>query len=227
MVGLDNPAKNKRCFFLTKQIIAKDKKAIEKPEAEERFDKKKNIAVQASVIGIMTAMGIGGSYALSFLPNVEILITTIFITSFLFGPLIGCSIAATSSLIYHSFNPWGVAPLPTLIILTILYVVIALFGSLTKYLYEKYSKIDFQYSKWTVYRFAVIGVSLTIFFDFIAALTIFFYTGQVIDFSVLITTYTMQIPFTLVHVACNLCLFAFVAPVVIQRLYNFITEERV
>lgn len=227
MVGLDNPTKNKRCFFLTKQIIANDKKAIEKPETEVRFDKKKNIAVQVSVIGIMTAMGIGGSYALSFLPNVEILITTIFITSFLFGALIGCTIAATSSLIYHSFNPWGAAPLPTLIILTILYVVIALFGSLTKYLYEKYSKIDFQYSKWTVYRFAVIGVSLTIFFDFIAALTIFFYTGQVLDFSVLITTYTMQIPFTLVHVTCNLCLFAFVAPVVIQRLYNFITEEKV
>lgn len=212
---------------MTEQLITKEKGTIEKPEKEVRFDKKKNVAIQASVIAIMTAMGIGGSYALSFLPNVEILITTIFITSFLYGILIGSAVAATSSLIYHSFNPWGVAPLPTLIILTILYVSIAIIGGLTKMIYEKYSEIDFKFSKWTVYRFAVLGAFLTLFFDYLAALTIFFYTGQAFDFSVLITTYIMQIPFSLIHVTCNTCLFAFVAPVVIQRLYNFITEERV
>ncbi|NHI94438.1 MAG: hypothetical protein EAX96_18250 [Candidatus Lokiarchaeota archaeon] len=212
---------------MSEQVVIKKKEFDEKPEDETRFDKKKNVAIQVSLIGIMAAMGIGGSYALSFLPNVEILITTIFITSFLFGIPIGCAIATVSSLIYHSFNPWGVAPLPTLIILTLLYVVIAIIGGLTKILYKKYSKIDFEYSKWTIYRFAVIGVSLTLFFDFIGALTIFFYTGQAIDLSVLITTYIMQVPFTLIHVACNLCLFAFVAPIVIQRTYNFMMENEI
>ena len=212
---------------MTETIIETKKDSKGKQEKEVRFDKKKNIAVQVSVIGIMTAMGIGGSYALAFLPNVEILIATIFITAFLFGALIGCTIAITSSLIFHSFNPWGVAPLPTLLILTTLYAIIALIGALTKKLYEKYSKVDFDYSKWTVYRFAVIGVSLTIFFDYIAALSIIFYTGETFSISVLITTYTMQVPFTLIHVACNLCLFAFVAPAVIQRLYNFITEAKI
>ena len=151
---------------LSKTITLKEKKQKDKPEEEIRFDKKKNIAVQVSIIAIMTAMGIGGSYALSFLPNVEILTTTIFITAFLFGITIGTSISVLSSVIFHSFNPWGVAPLPTLIILTILYVMIALFGAIARMLYEKYSEVEFTYSKWTVYRFAVLAICITLFFKF-------------------------------------------------------------
>lgn len=195
------------------------------PDKEIKFGKKSNIAIRVALIAIITAMGIGCSYAISFIPNVEILTVTIFTTSFLFGIPIGCCIAAVSSLIYHSFNPWGVAPLPTLIVLTVLYVIIAALGGLMGMLYKKYSKMDFQYSPWTIYKFAIIGASLTLLFDIISALTIIFYVpDQAFNLAFLLTTYIMQIPFTLIHVVSNLILFGFVVPPVVKRINKFMAE---
>lgn len=192
------------------------------PEEEIKFERKKNISIKISLIAILSAMGIGGSYALVFIPNVEVLTVTIFIASFIFGITIGCSMAAISGLIFHGLNPWGFAPPPTLLLLMVLYVLIAFIGGLLGRFEKKSPDEKLKYSGWTIYKFAIIGACLTLFFDFFSALSIIFFV-QLTTFTpaVFITTYVMQIPFTIIHVVCNLLLFGFVAPSVIIRTRKF------
>ncbi|MHA1312770.1 MAG: hypothetical protein ACTSRB_02560 [Candidatus Helarchaeota archaeon] len=214
-----NPDKDKKDPIIDK---IQNKTTLEK---EIKFERKKNVALQISLIAILTATGIGGSYALVFLPNVEILTLTIFITSFLFGMSVGCPMAAISSLIFHSFNPWGVAPLPTLVILLTLYVFVAVVGGLLGRIRKKNPDSEIKYSAWTVYKYAILGASLTLLYDFGSALSsVFFYPFQLITPNLIFFIYIAQIPYTIIHVVCNSLLFGLVAPQVIIRINKFIAK---
>ncbi|MHC1592326.1 MAG: hypothetical protein ACXQS8_09585, partial [Candidatus Helarchaeales archaeon] len=206
----------------------KEKDSIQKEEIEKeiKFEKKKNLSLQISLVAILTAMGIGGSYALVFIPNVEILTLTIFITSFLFGPAVGCPMAFISAIIFHGFNPWGVAPLPTLLILVVLYVFIGLVGGLLGKFQKRSGNQEIKQDFWIIYKYIIIGASITFMFDVVSAFSsIFFYPLDQITPGLLLLIYLAQIPFSIIHISCNAVLFGFAAPQIINRIQKFITTR--
>lgn len=60
-----------------------------------------------SIASMMSALAIIGSYALVGIPNVELGSTVLFITSYLFGYLMGIWCTLIMAVVFGSINPWG------------------------------------------------------------------------------------------------------------------------
>ena len=185
-----------------------DNKTIEEIE----FQPKGSISFKIALISIMAAIGIGGSYALVGLPNIEILSLIIFVTGYLYGWKVGSIVGAVSEAIFAGFNPYGVAPIITYATLIISFTLIGFIGGILGRNNE-----EIKINSWNMYKFAIIGGILTLFFDLITALSWIIVAPGASFYLTLI----MQIPFTVVHVVSNLLLFGLVGIPVISRVQMF------
>ena len=175
---------------------------------EIEFDISKNISFRIALISILVGIGIGGSYALIAIPNVEILSFVIFLAGFLYGWQVGALVGGISEAIFGGFNPNGVAPLIVYLTLVISFTLIGMIGGLV----GKYTK-DLKMNGWNIYKFAIIGALLTLIFDIITMIGWIYVTPGMAFYLTMI----MQVPFTVVHVISNVCLFGLVAiPVAIR-----------
>lgn len=59
------------------------------------------------IIAIIAALCVGSNYALVGVPNVKVMDLLVFVSGFVFGPLIGASVGIFAWLIYGSINPYG------------------------------------------------------------------------------------------------------------------------
>lgn len=80
--------------------------------------KSKNIK-WISQAGIFTALAVSLGYLLFFIPNVELISATIFVSGWLFGTSVGVTVGGISFAIFSLFNPLG-ASLPPLFIAQVL-----------------------------------------------------------------------------------------------------------
>jgi hypothetical protein len=60
-----------------------------------------------SLITVLTALCVGGNYALIGLPNIKIMDLVVFITGFIFGASIGATTGALVWMVYGAINPFG------------------------------------------------------------------------------------------------------------------------
>ncbi len=65
-------------------------------------------ARRISVIALMSALALVGTYALAAIPNVELGSVVLFTTAYAFGFGIAATCVLIMSLVYGTFNPWGV-----------------------------------------------------------------------------------------------------------------------
>ena len=60
-----------------------------------------------SLISVLTALCVGGSYALIGLPNIKVMDLIVFVTGFVFGISIGATTGALAWIVYGTINPFG------------------------------------------------------------------------------------------------------------------------
>lgn len=65
-----------------------------------------------TLIAMFVGVAVGFGYALSFLPNVELITFTIFTSGIVLGPVYAMLVGLLSFAIYSFFNPYGISPFP-------------------------------------------------------------------------------------------------------------------
>ncbi|MFX1562263.1 MAG: hypothetical protein ACFFDP_03035 [Promethearchaeota archaeon] len=168
---------------------------------------KDSTAWKVSLIAILTATALGGNYALSGVPNVEISSVMVFLSGFLFGFTIGALVGFTAMTIYQFLNPWGpfIPPIGGAVIACTVFIGIV--GGISGRNYQIGKTVEI---KW-VTGLALLGVTTTLFFDLA---TNYAYT---ITFGVpYIVAVTFGLPFSLIHVASNGLLFGLLTPPISQ-----------
>jgi uncharacterized membrane protein len=178
-----------------------------KDKKESSSAPRSTIAIRVALIAILAAMAIGGNYALSALPNVELSSVMVFLSGFLFGSFIGAVVGFTSMTIYQLWNPWGafIPPIGLAVIgcTIIIGVVGGIIGSALK-------RLAYSDNRWFLLP-ALFGILLTLFFDLV---TTFAYSiSFVIPF--LVTVFT-GLPFLMTHIVSNAILFGLLTQPVAQ-----------
>jgi len=67
---------------------------------------------QISLMGLFISLGISLGFALSYIPNVELITATVFISGYLLGTKQGFIVGLITEAIYSTFNPFGLAAPP-------------------------------------------------------------------------------------------------------------------
>lgn len=164
---------------------------------------------QISIISIMSSLAIGGSYALSMVPNVEITTFVFFIVTCVFGTYVGIICMITTSLIYGMFNPWGIF-IPQIWVSQVLgWMFTILIGA----------SIDNEKNHGNIF-YSMCGAICTIFFDM---MTNFGYS-IIFDISY-VDAIIFGIPFTFMHTLSNIILFGAASPLIIKISNNILNKS--
>ena len=165
------------------------------------------MVIRIALIAVLAAMAIGGNYALSAIPNVELSSVMVFLSGFLFGPFIGAFVGLIAMSIYQLWNPWGAFNPPIGIAVIGCTIVIGIIGGIIGSALKRLAYTD---NRWFLLP-GLFGILLTIFFDFT---TNFAYS---VSFGLpFIVTMITGFPFMVVHIVSNTILFGLLTQPVTQ-----------
>lgn len=172
---------------------------------DEKNHQKRDRAWTVAFIAVLAATAIGGNYALSGIPNIELSSVMVFLSGFLFGYLIGISVGLISMGIYQLWNPWGafIPPIGLAVIGCTMFI--GLIGGILGQ-----SLRTLKLSETKLYSIpAAFGLILTLFYDLV---TNFAYS---LTFGIpYFITFISGLPFIIIHLVSNTLLFGFlIAPV--------------
>ncbi|MBS7659092.1 MAG: ECF transporter S component [Candidatus Parvarchaeota archaeon] len=175
-------------------------------------------AKKICLITVITALCLGSNYALIGIPNFKVMDFFVFVTGFVFGPVIGASVGIMIWLIYGVMNPYGFAP--QVWISTMLSETIYGFagGALGKWT----ASIDFNENHLSLsILFGAVGFVTTLLYDL--------FTNIVYAFSFrvpLLVAIITGVPFALLHEISNAIIFGVCSIPLIIALEKFIGGER-
>ena len=164
-----------------------------------------------AITSIMTALAIVGNYSVVFIPNVELGTIVLFVTAYVFGPVMALWSTLITSIIFGAINPWGgfIPQIWASQVIGWIYVVLA--GSIAGKP-GRYSDVDVFSSR----ELGAIGLVVTVVFDLVTNV------GYSLTFGI---PYSIALiagfPFMVVHVVSNVILFSSVVP----RLQKIIREQ--
>ncbi len=167
-----------------------------------------SLAVNVALIAILAALAIGGNYALSAIPNVELSSVMVFLSGFLFGPLIGILTGLIAMTIYQLWNPWGAFLPPIGFAVIGCTMFIGLVGGILGRNFQLSAtrgKIPLRWYLWP----AFFGVIITLFYDLVTNLA--YSITFVVPF--VITLFT-GLPFMVLHMTTNGILFGLLTPAI-------------
>lgn len=122
-------------------------------------------ARRASVIAMMTAACVSTNYMLIGVVNVKFMDLIVFVSGFVFGPLIGASVGILTWLVYGTLNPYGFS-LPILLATCTGESIYGIIGGL---LGSKQTKVNHEAVSdypWLInVKFAIVGFLLTFVYD--------------------------------------------------------------
>jgi hypothetical protein len=168
----------------------------------------KNIARSAIFIALAVALG----YALSWVPNVELISFTVCFAGFALGAQWGAFVGASAFLLYSFLSPFGMAPLPLWIAQGIGGAIIGLSGGLFKKVLAK-----------TAFA-AVAGIVLTAIYDVLTNAAGFFAFPSGSTFIIYIVG---GISFAAIHIFSNALVFAVFFPIISKRTAPFLKTDEV
>jgi len=172
---------------------------------------------RTALIGTFVAMVVVIGYALVYLPNIELVCLTIFLSGFILGKRDGVIVGLMSSFIFCYFNPFGASPLPLLGFQLSFYALDGFVGAISSdYVKKKkFFKPNLDLYKFRVmFFFGAIGAILTFIFDILSTIVIALTDFGTLD--VFLIYYIFGIPFTTVHLVGNTLGFVFILPGLIQ-----------
>ncbi|RKY73040.1 MAG: hypothetical protein DRQ24_03465 [Candidatus Latescibacterota bacterium] len=166
-----------------------------------------DLAITAVFVALVVTLG----YAFIFLPNVEAVTATVFISGFLLGKKRGSIVGLLGEFIYASLNPYG-ASMPPLLAAQV--ASMGLTGLLGGSVGSRY-KEKITLSAVLLLRFALWGILLTLIYDVATCAGFFAFAG----FSArqMLASLAVGLPFYAVHLGSNAIIFASVVPVLLKK----------
>jgi hypothetical protein len=167
--------------------------------------------------GLFIPLAVGMGYALIQFPNVELVTAVVFLSGYFLGWKMGGWVGATTMFIYSTFNPYGMA-IPPVLVMQIFGMAISgiaggVFGSISR-----------SPTGWRlIVALAVMGFFLTVLYDFLTT----FGHVIVIQLSVQSLADTAHafavavvfgIGFYITHIVSNTIIFAAFVPIVLRKL---------
>lgn len=170
------------------------------------------------VIAIIVALCIGSNYALVSIPNFKAMDFFVFISGFIFDPLVGASIGILIWLIYGVMNPYGFVPqvwLATMFSESIYGLAGGVMGRVT-------SSTNFYSNRFGLsFLLGITGFFLTFFYDLVTNIV------YALAFKIPIGIALIAgVPFALVHELSNTVLFGTCSIPLVIVLEKFIGGER-
>ncbi len=172
---------------------------------------KTSMALRVALIAVLAAMAIGGNYALSAIPNVELSSVMVFLSGFLFGSIIGALVGLIAMVIYQLWNPWGafIPPIGLAVIGCTIFI-----GIVGGILGKALQRLDYSDVRWFLLP-TLFGLLLTLFYDLV---TTFVYS---VTFSIpFIVALISGLPFTLIHIISNALLFGLLTQPVTRAVHQ-------
>ena len=166
-------------------------------------------------MGFFVALIIVVGLMLITIPNVELVTATIFLSGYLFGIRKGLLIGIVAIFIYSLLNPFG-APNPPLLMAQV--TSMGIVGSAGGLMYHINSKTSSALLR--SIQLGISGFLLTVLFDFMTTVSFALFaaeTGQKIT-KIMLSNYSIGLPFYLVHMGVNTLIFAIVLPLILQAL---------
>ncbi|MCK4420353.1 ECF transporter S component [candidate division WOR-3 bacterium] len=157
-----------------------------------------------SRVAIFSALAIAMGYVLSFIPNLELTTSIIFLSGVLLGSVGGMMVGAISFLIFGFFNPLGPSPLPLLLSQIIGGMFIGLLGAF-------YGKKCLR----RVYIIVILGILSTLFYDMITTSVGWFLFPTKKTFIVYLIA---GLPFVLWHIGTQSAIYGMILFPIIQRI---------
>jgi uncharacterized membrane protein len=160
-------------------------------------------------MALFTALGAALGYALSGVPNVELVTATVFIAGAVLGPAEGALVGAAAEALYTSFHPMG-APAPPLWIAQVLSMSLAgWFGGI----WSRFRPGAFIRSRIGT---VATGLVCTLTFDLLTTASFAFF----VHFNVkqLVQSFAFGLWFYVLHAAGNAVIFYLLVPAVLSRL---------
>lgn len=161
-----------------------------------------------SITAIMTALALVGNYALVAIPNLELGSTILFVTAYLFGPLMAIWSTLIMSILFGVINPWG-GFIPQIWVSQ----VIGWFYIVTIGAIMGRRGVDGKRAEPRKVELAITGAFVTFIFDQITNL------GYSITFGVpFLLAVAAAIPFSVIHTISNAVIFSQVVPILDRAL---------
>jgi len=163
-------------------------------------------------IGVFTALSVSLGYVLFFIPNVELISSSIFASGWLFGPYVGITVGGLSFAIFALFNPLG-ASLPPLFLAQIIGgMLIGVAGGYLRTLFSNHSfflQVPF---------FALTGAILTLIYDLLTNIGAFIaFTTEKTFYAYVVT----GILFSVLHIFSNIVIFSILLLPTLRKIVTF------
>ncbi|MEA1912445.1 MAG: ECF transporter S component [candidate division WOR-3 bacterium] len=157
-----------------------------------------------SRITIFTALAISLGYVFSFVPNLELITSTIFLAGVFLGCRPGMLVGLLSFLIFGFLNPLGPSPLPLLIT----QIIGGMFAGFLGGIYRK--------KEWDkAYILVLLGIFITFTYDILTTSAGFFFFPTKKTF---LAYLVVGLPFVLWHILTQSIIYGFILTPIIRRL---------
>lgn len=164
-----------------------------------------------AMVGMLSALAVAMGYAFIFVPNIEMVSATIFISGYFLGVSKGILVGVIAETIYSAFNPMGSGlAFPYLFAAQIMGM--SLFGAVGGFVGRWGNKNVF--SKGKIIAFAVSGFICTIFFDLLTTLSWPLAAG--FEGNQLFATIALGALFISIHVISNTLIFSIAVPSILK-----------
>ncbi|MBN2202217.1 ECF transporter S component, partial [bacterium] len=180
-----------------------------RPGSPERHAIRPRNGLKLARMALFTALGAALGYALSGVPNVELVTATVFIAGAVLGPREGALVGAAAEALYTSFHPMG-APAPPLWVAQVLGMSLA---GMAGGFWRRFPAQSFIRSR---YGAAAAGLLCAITFDLLTTASFAFFMH--FNLEQIIRSFIFGLWFTFLHAAANTLIFALLVPAVLARL---------
>ena len=154
-----------------------------------------------SRMAILVALAIALKLPILQIPNVEFFTFVVFTSGYLLGKIEGSIVGGLSMLLYTTFNPYGLPPLPIGVAQVLCMIFIGFFGGIVYQL----SLISFpKLSAFVI--MGALGLGLTLMYDLLTNLATAYVVGQFLPVMI------AGIPFALIHMGSNTLIFSILTP---------------
>lgn len=174
---------------------------------EPRLSKIRLLVLTALFVASVVALG----YAFVFVPNIELVTATVFLSGVLLGARRGAFVGLAGETLYSLLNPFGVAAPPLLLAQVGAMGIAGFVGGTSRH------RLGNGNSWWpSVVAFAFYGVSLTLLFDLLTTLSFFAVGGFTV--TKFLASLAFGAPFYALHLASNAVIFALLVPAAMRVL---------
>ena len=158
------------------------------------------------IAGFFAALAVTLGYALVYVPNIELVTATIFMSGYFLGIRKGIVVGAVAEFIFSLIHPLGASAPPLLIAQVLSMVLVGFCGGVIGR-WQLIQKIWFR-----IFIFAFMGFSLTLIFDVLTTLSfVVFLSGT--SLSKIIATFSIGSLFYFTHLIGNTIVFSLFLPV--------------